>query len=207
MGREFLEGNEAIARAAIKAKCNFFAGYPITPATPMLLHMIRELPKVGGVAIQAEDEIAAIGFCIGASLSGSRAMTATSGPGISLFSENIGAAIMTEVPLVIVDVQRMGPATGGATTGGGSGGCMPDSAVASVPAIGEESGVGKEGCPFILLAFFSGKEMAASALNLSRLQTGNKKNKPRPGKAQSQSGWMIQPTESSPQDHHLHLVT
>jgi len=115
--REFINGAEAIARGAIRAGCNFFAGYPITPATPILLHMIRELPKVGGVAIQAEDEIAAMGFCIGASLSGSRAMTATSGPGISLFSENIGAAIMAEVPLVIVDVQRMGPATGGATTG------------------------------------------------------------------------------------------
>ena len=115
--REFINGAEAIARGAMKAGCNFFAGYPITPATPILLHMIRELPKVGGVAIQAEDEIAAMGFCIGAALSGSRAMTATSGPGISLFSENIGAAIMAEVPLVIVDVQRMGPATGGATTG------------------------------------------------------------------------------------------
>ena len=115
--REFINGAEAIARGAIRARCDFFAGYPITPATPILLHMIRELPKVGGVAIQAEDEIAAIGFCIGAALSGSRVMTATSGPGISLFSENIGAGIMAEVPMVIVDVQRMGPATGGATTG------------------------------------------------------------------------------------------
>jgi len=78
---------------------------------------MRALPKIGGVAIQAEDEIAAMGFCIGAALSGARAMTATSGPGVSLYSENIGAAIMMEVPLVIVDVQRMGPATGGATTG------------------------------------------------------------------------------------------
>lgn len=115
--REFINGAEAIARGAISARCDFFAGYPITPATPILLHMVRELPKVGGVAIQAEDEIAALGFCIGAVLTGSRAMTATSGPGISLYSENIGAAIMCEVPLVIVDVQRMGPATGGATTG------------------------------------------------------------------------------------------
>ena len=114
--REFLNGAEAIARGAIDAGCTFFAGYPITPATPILLHMARELPKVGGVAIQAEDEIAAMGFCIGATMAGARALTATSGPGISLYSENIGLAIMGEVPMVIVDCQRMGPATGAATT-------------------------------------------------------------------------------------------
>lgn len=116
MTREYIDGASAIARGALKAGCNFFAGYPISPATPILLHMLRELPKVGGVGIQAEDEIAAISMCIGASMSGARAMTATSGPGISLYSENIGLAIMGEVPLVIVDVMRMGPATGGATT-------------------------------------------------------------------------------------------
>ncbi|RME89182.1 MAG: pyruvate flavodoxin/ferredoxin oxidoreductase, partial [Anaerolineae bacterium] len=116
--RFFLNGAEAIARGAIHAGCTFFAGYPITPATPILLHMSRELPKVGGVAIQTEDEIAAMGFCIGAALTGARAMTATSGPGISLYSEQIGAAIMGEVPLVIVDCQRLGPATGGATAVG-----------------------------------------------------------------------------------------
>jgi 2-oxoglutarate ferredoxin oxidoreductase subunit alpha len=114
--REFIDGAEAIARGALHAGCTFFSGYPITPATPILLHMITELPKVQGVAIQAEDEIAAMGFCIGAAMAGARAMTATSGPGISLYSEHIGLAIMGEVPLVIVDVQRMGPATGGATT-------------------------------------------------------------------------------------------
>lgn len=116
MAREFLNGAQAIVRGAIHAGCNFFAGYPITPATEILLLMIRELPKVGGVAIQAEDEIASMGFCIGAAMAGSRVMTATSGPGISLYSENIGLAIMGEVPMVIVDVQRLGPATGGATT-------------------------------------------------------------------------------------------
>ena len=114
--REFIDGAEAIARAAVHSGCTFFAGYPITPATPILLHLTRELPKVGGVAVQAEDEIAAMGFCIGAAMSGSRVLTATSGPGISLYSENVGMAIMGEVPMVIVDVQRMGPATGGATT-------------------------------------------------------------------------------------------
>ncbi len=115
--KEFIDGNDAIARAALRAGCNFFAGYPITPATSILIHMTRELPKVGGVAIQAEDEIAALGMCIGAAMSGARVLTATSGPGISLYSENIGLAIMGEVPMVIVNVQRMGPATGAATTG------------------------------------------------------------------------------------------
>ncbi len=114
--RELINGAQAIVRAAIHSGCDFFAGYPITPATDILLHMVRELPKVGGIAIQAEDEIASMGFCIGAAMTGRRAMTATSGPGISLYSENIGLAIMGEVPMVIVDVQRMGPATGGATT-------------------------------------------------------------------------------------------
>ncbi len=116
--RELINGAQAIVRGAIHSGCNFFAGYPITPATDILLYMIRELPKVGGIAIQAEDEIASMGFCIGAAMTGKRVMTATSGPGISLYSENIGLAIMGEVPMVIVDVQRMGPATGGATTVG-----------------------------------------------------------------------------------------
>jgi 2-oxoglutarate ferredoxin oxidoreductase subunit alpha len=114
--REFIDGSEVVARAAINSGCNFFSGYPITPATSILLHMLKELPKIGGTAIQAEDEISAMGFCIGAALSGAHVMTATSGPGISLYSESIGAAIMCEVPMVIVDCQRMGPATGGATT-------------------------------------------------------------------------------------------
>ena len=105
-------------RGALDAGCDFFAGYPITPASPILMAMMRELPPRGGVAIQGEDEIASIGFCIGAAMGGARAMTATSGPGISLYSENLGLAIMGEVPLVVVDVQRLGPATGGATTVG-----------------------------------------------------------------------------------------
>jgi len=116
--REFTDGSAAIVRGALDAGCTFFAGYPITPASPILMQMMRELPKVGGVAVQGEDEIASIGMCIGATLAGSRAMTATSGPGLSLYSENIGLAIIGEVPLVIVDVQRLGPATGGATTVG-----------------------------------------------------------------------------------------
>jgi 2-oxoglutarate ferredoxin oxidoreductase subunit alpha len=107
-----------MVRGALAAGCTFFAGYPITPASSILVTMMRELPKVGGIAIQAEDELASIGMCIGATMAGARAMTATSGPGISLYSENIGLAIMGEIPLVIVDVQRLGPSTGGATTVG-----------------------------------------------------------------------------------------
>ncbi len=116
--REFTDGATAIVRGALNAGCAFFAGYPITPASPILMHMMRELPRAGGVAIQAEDEIGSISMCIGAAMTGARTLTATSGPGISLYSENIGLAIMGEVPLVIVDVQRQGPATGGATTVG-----------------------------------------------------------------------------------------
>lgn len=114
--REFIDGATAIVRGALDAGCTFFAGYPITPASGILMQMMSELPKAGGVAVQGEDEIASIGMCIGATLAGARAMTATSGPGISLYSENIGLAVMGEVPLVVVDVQRLGPATGGATT-------------------------------------------------------------------------------------------
>ena len=115
---EFIEGNDAVVRGAIDAGCRFFAGYPITPASSILVSMMRELPKVGGVAVQGEDEIASIGMCIGAAMTGYKAMTATSGPGISLYSENVGLAIMGETPLVIVNVQRQGPATGSATKGG-----------------------------------------------------------------------------------------
>jgi 2-oxoglutarate ferredoxin oxidoreductase subunit alpha len=111
----FYSGNDMLARGALHAGCRFFAGYPITPATSILVEMVNELPRHGGIAIEAEDEIAAIGFCIGAAMAGEKAMTATSGPGISLYSENIGLAIAAEIPLVIVDVQRHGPATGSAT--------------------------------------------------------------------------------------------
>jgi len=117
MGKEFLEGNEAIARAAIKAGCDFFAGYPITPSSSILHYMLDWLPQNGGIGIQAEDEIASMGFCIGAAMAGRKALTATSGPGISLYSENIGLAIIGETPMVIVNVQRQGPATGSATKG------------------------------------------------------------------------------------------
>lgn len=115
MSLGFYSGNDMLVYGALHAGCRFFAGYPITPATSILVSMIDSLPAHGGTAIEAEDEIAAIGFCLGASMAGRKAMTATSGPGISLYSENIGLAIAAEIPLVIVDVQRHGPATGSAT--------------------------------------------------------------------------------------------
>ncbi|MBE0585600.1 MAG: pyruvate flavodoxin/ferredoxin oxidoreductase [Desulfofustis sp.] len=117
MARFFLDGNEAISRAAVDAGCRFFAGYPITPATTIFHQMVELLPPIGGICLQGEDEIASIGFCIGASMAGLKAMTATSGPGISLYSEQISFAIGGEIPLVIVDVQRLGPSTGSATKG------------------------------------------------------------------------------------------
>jgi len=117
MGREFLEGNEAIAAGAMKAGCNFFAGYPITPASSILHYMLNLVPGVGGLAIQAEDEIASMGFCIAAAMAGKKVLTATSGPGMSLYSENIGLAQMGETPMVIINIQRQGPATGSATKG------------------------------------------------------------------------------------------
>lgn len=112
-----MDGNEATAWAALRAGCSFFAGYPITPATGILQTLIRLLPPKGGVCLQAEDEISALGLCIGASMAGKKAMTATSGPGISLCAEQIAFAIAGEIPLVIVDVQRLGPSTGSATRG------------------------------------------------------------------------------------------
>lgn len=117
MALSLMEGNEAIARGAVAAGCRFFAGYPITPATTILNHMLAMLPPLGGVCIQGEDEIASIGFCLGASMAGLKAMTATSGPGISLYSEQISFAIGSEIPIVIVDIQRLGPSTGSATRG------------------------------------------------------------------------------------------
>lgn len=105
-------GNEAIARGAIAAGVRFFAGYPITPSSEVMETMIDELPQVGGRVVQAEDEIAAMGMIIGASFGGVPSMTATSGPGLSLMTEMMGLSAMTEIPTVIVDCQRAGPATG-----------------------------------------------------------------------------------------------
>lgn len=107
-----MSGNEAMAAGAIHAGCRYYGGYPITPASEILEFLEVELPKFNGVAIQTEDEIAAITSCIGASFAGVKSMTATSGPGFSLMLEALGLASMTELPLVIVDCQRGGPSTG-----------------------------------------------------------------------------------------------
>ena len=111
-GTHFIMGNEACALGAIIAGCRYFAFYPITPANEIAEHMSTLLPKVGGVYVQMEDEISSIASVIGSSWAGKKSMTATSGPGFSLMQENIGYAVMTETPCVIVDVQRCGPSTG-----------------------------------------------------------------------------------------------
>jgi len=107
-----MQGNEACAQGAVDAGVRFFAGYPITPSTEIAEWMARRMPALGGKFIQMEDEIASIAAIIGASLTGAKSMTATSGPGFSLMQENIGYACMTEVPCLIVNVQRGGPSTG-----------------------------------------------------------------------------------------------
>ena len=114
-GTYFMQGTQALAEAAVTAGLRFFAGYPITPASEIAEHLSKELPKVGGIAIQMEDELASIAAIIGASWTGNKVMTATSGPGFSLMQENIGLAFMTETPLVIANMQRAGPSTGQAT--------------------------------------------------------------------------------------------
>ncbi len=133
MALSLMEGNEAVAWGAFDAGCRFFAGYPITPATTIYNTMLSLLPPAGGVVMQGEDEIASLGYCLGASMAGAKVMTATSGPGISLYSEHISFAIASEIPVVIIDVQRLGPSTGYATKGadgdiqflrwGNTGGC------------------------------------------------------------------------------------
>ena len=110
--KQFIMGNEACVLGSILAGCRFYAGYPITPSTEIMEGMGRLLPRIGGMFIQMEDEIASLAAVIGASLGGLRSMTATSGPGFSLMQENIGYACMTETPCVIVDVMRGGPSTG-----------------------------------------------------------------------------------------------
>lgn len=111
-GRVILSGNQALSLGAIAGGCRFVAGYPITPATQVLEFMMKHLPAFGGNVVQAEDEIAAIAACLGASYTGARSMTATSGPGLCLMSELIGMASISEIPVVIVDVMRSGPGTG-----------------------------------------------------------------------------------------------
>ncbi len=111
-----MQGNQAVVEGAIAAGVRFYGGYPITPSTEIAEGMAKRLPQVGGKFMQTEDELAGIGTVVGASLGGVKAMTATSGPGFSLKQEMIGLACSAEIPCVIVDVQRVGPATGQPTS-------------------------------------------------------------------------------------------
>jgi 2-oxoglutarate ferredoxin oxidoreductase subunit alpha len=107
-----MTGNEALAFGALKAGCRLYAGYPITPSSDVMEWLANELPRFGGTMMQTEDEIAAIGMCVGASFGGIKAMTSTAGPGLSLMTEFLGLASIAEIPLVIADIQRVGPSTG-----------------------------------------------------------------------------------------------
>jgi len=111
-GAHFMVGDHACAEGALAGGCDFFAGYPITPSTEIAERLARRLPAVGAIFIQMEDELSSMAALVGASLSGARAMTATSGPGFSLMMENIGLAVMMEAPCVLVNVQRGDPSTG-----------------------------------------------------------------------------------------------
>jgi len=117
--RHFMFGDEACAEGAMTAGCKFYAGYPITPASELMVRMLK-IKELGGTFIQMEDEIASMAAIIGASWAGKKSMTATSGPGFSLMMENLAMAVMTETPCVIVDVQRAGPSTGQATKPAGA---------------------------------------------------------------------------------------
>lgn len=111
-GPRLMQGNEACAEGALAAGCRFMAGYPITPATEIPEHLSDKIFAAGGVFMQMEDELASINAVIGASWGGARAMTATSGPGFTLMQEGLGYAVVTETPLVVINVMRGGPATG-----------------------------------------------------------------------------------------------
>jgi 2-oxoglutarate ferredoxin oxidoreductase subunit alpha len=111
-GSHFINGDTACAEGAIAAGCRFAAGYPITPSTEIVEHLARRFPLVGGLFVQMEDELASSICVLGAAWGGARAITVTSGPGMSLMQEHIGLAVMTETPSVFVNVQRGGPSTG-----------------------------------------------------------------------------------------------
>ncbi len=115
---QLVSGNRLVAQGALEAGCHFFSGYPITPSSEIYETLIAELPAAGGLSLAAPDEITALAYCVGASLAGYKSMTATSGPGWCLMIETVQYAVMTQTPVVIALVQRLGPSTGGATQGG-----------------------------------------------------------------------------------------
>ena len=110
--KELISGTAAVSRGACDAGCRLFFGYPITPATPIMESLAVDLPRQGGKVVQMEDEISAIGAVVGSFFTGTRAMTATSGPGLALMTEMLSLGIMAEIPVVVVNVQRAGPSTG-----------------------------------------------------------------------------------------------
>ena len=112
MSKLFLKGNEAVAEAAVRGGCRFFAGYPITPQNEIPEYLSKRLPEVGGAFVQGESELASINMVIGASYIGTRAMTSSSGPGLSLMSEGLSTMAATPFPAVILNVMRGGPGTG-----------------------------------------------------------------------------------------------
>ena len=112
---EFLNGNEACVEGAIAAGCRFFAGAPLSPAQEILQRFLKRMPEAGGVAVHMENAPGALSACLGASWAGRKALTATSGPGLSAMLDDVGFAIMTETPVVIVDIQRAGPSQGQGT--------------------------------------------------------------------------------------------
>lgn len=115
VGKQFLQGNEACFYGAMDAGARFYGGYPITPSSEIAELAAKFLPEVGGMYLQMEDEISSMAVIVGASASGKKAFTATSGPGFSLMQENLGMAIYAEIPCVLINVQRNGPSTGLAT--------------------------------------------------------------------------------------------
>jgi len=129
--RVLMKGNEAIAEAAIRAGCRHYFGYPITPQTEIAAYMAKKMPKIGGVFLQAESEIASINMVYGAAAAGVRVMTSSSSPGISLKAEGLSYLAGSDIPALVVNVQRGGPGLGGiqpsqadcfqATKGGGHG--------------------------------------------------------------------------------------
>jgi len=169
-----LQGNEACAVGAIYAGCRFFAGYPITPSTEIAEHMSRQLPIVGGVFIQMEDEIASIAALIGASLAGKKAMTATSGPGFSLMQENIGYAAVTEAPIVIINVMRSGASTGH-PTGTGQGDLMQArwGSHSDHPSVSLAPGTGQEMFDLTVKAFNLAEELRLPVVLLPEAVVGH----------------------------------
>ncbi len=111
--RVLMKGNEALAEAAISAGCRHFFGYPITPQTEVAAYMAKRMPKVGGTYLQAESEVSAINMVLGAAAAGARVMTSSSSPGISLKSEGISYLAGSDLPALIINVQRAGPGLGG----------------------------------------------------------------------------------------------